>query len=88
MLIPDPDFCPSWIPDLESRTQKQEQKIRVKKNCCPIFFVATNITKLKIILCLNRRWANLLRIEDLFTEKIVLINPPVCYVIAKTKLRY
>jgi hypothetical protein len=30
--IPDPDFYPSWIPDLGSRIQKQQQKRGVKKN--------------------------------------------------------
>ncbi len=29
--IPDPDFCPSRIPDLGSRIQKQRQKRGVKK---------------------------------------------------------
>jgi hypothetical protein len=32
MFIPDPDFYPSWIPDLGSRIQKQQQKREVKKN--------------------------------------------------------
>jgi hypothetical protein len=35
-----------------SRIQKQ-QKRGVKKICCPTFFVATIITKLKILLYLN-----------------------------------
>jgi hypothetical protein len=26
MFIPDPDFCLSWIPDLEFRIQKQQEK--------------------------------------------------------------
>jgi hypothetical protein len=33
-----------------SRIQKQQQKRGVKKICCQTFFVATNFTKLKIIL--------------------------------------
>jgi hypothetical protein len=31
MFIPDPDFCPSQIPDLGSWIQKQLQKRGVKK---------------------------------------------------------
>jgi hypothetical protein len=40
MVIPDPDFCPSGIPDPGSRIQdpKQQQKRGVKKICCPNFF--------------------------------------------------
>jgi hypothetical protein len=45
--ILDPDFCPS-------RIQKQNQNRGVTKNLLSHhFFVATNITKLKIILILN-----------------------------------
>jgi hypothetical protein len=46
---PDPDFCPSRIPD-----PKMATKERGEKKCCT-FFVATKITKLKIILILNWR---------------------------------
>ncbi len=46
MFIPDPDFCPSRIPDLESRIQKHQQKRRVKKL---MSYLATNTTKLKIL---------------------------------------
>ncbi len=50
-FIPDPDFYPFRIPDLGSRIQKQQQKRGVKKNLLSKpFFVATNFTKLKIIL--------------------------------------
>jgi hypothetical protein len=55
LFIPDPDFYPSRNPDLGSRirhliiaTKEEGEK------CCPTFFVATNITKFKIILFLNR----------------------------------
>jgi hypothetical protein len=54
MFIPDPDFYPSWIPDLGSRNQKQQQQRWMKKKIVVIpFFVATNFTKLKIILFLK-----------------------------------
>jgi hypothetical protein len=41
-----------------SRIQKQKQKRRVRKKYCPTFFAATNMTKFKIILFLNRRRKN------------------------------
>jgi hypothetical protein len=51
--IPDPDFNPFWIPDPGSRIpdpktaiKERGEKILVVKP----FFVATNFTKLKIIL--------------------------------------
>jgi hypothetical protein len=48
MFIPDPDFYPSRISDPGSKTsQKREEK--GEKKCCPIFFVVTNISKLKLI---------------------------------------
>jgi hypothetical protein len=51
--IPDHDFYPFWIPDLGSRIpdpktatkERGEKKLFVKP-----FFVATSLTKLKIIL--------------------------------------
>jgi hypothetical protein len=49
MFIPDPDFYPSRI-SIPDPTTKEEGKIIV---VLPLF-VATNITKLKIILFLNR----------------------------------
>jgi hypothetical protein len=62
MLIPDPDFYPSQIPDLGLRIQKQQQKRRAKKNFVLAFLVATNMTKFKIILCFEmakkETWAN------------------------------
>jgi hypothetical protein len=58
--IPDPDFYPSRIPDLGSRIpdlgsriQKHQQQRGVKKNVVIPFYVATNFTKLKIILVLK-----------------------------------
>ncbi len=58
-----------------SRIQKQQKKRRVKKNCST-FFVATKITKLKIILILNwwrkKIWTNLQRIKELSTQKVVI----------------
>jgi hypothetical protein len=63
MFIPDPDFCPSRIP---------------KKICCPTFFVATNITKLKIILFLNWFRKNLGQFTKncrTFNQKIVTKLP-------------
>jgi hypothetical protein len=54
MFIPDPDFYPSRIPDLGSRIQKPQQKRGVKKKFDAIpFYVASNFTKLYIILVLK-----------------------------------
>ncbi len=51
--IPDPDFYPSRISDPGSRIQKQQQKTGVKIFIFfKPFFVATNFTKLNIILFL------------------------------------
>jgi hypothetical protein len=46
MFIPDPDFYPFWIPDPKTATKEWGHKKLVVK---PLF-VATNFTKLKIIL--------------------------------------
>jgi hypothetical protein len=43
-----------FIPDPGYQIQQQKQKRRGGENCCPSFFVATNITKLKIILFFDR----------------------------------
>jgi hypothetical protein len=52
--IPDPDFYPSRIPDLGSRIQKQQQKRGGEKKFVVItFYVASNFTKLQIILDLK-----------------------------------
>jgi hypothetical protein len=62
MFIPDPDFYPSWIPDLGSRIPdlKTATKERGKKKFVVLtFYVATNFTKLKIILVLKAEEKNL-----------------------------
>jgi hypothetical protein len=48
MFIPDPDFYPSRIPDPKTATKDRGEKIFFVKP----FFVATNFTKLNIILFL------------------------------------
>jgi hypothetical protein len=59
-IVAYPDFYPSRIPDLGSRIQKQEQKRGVKKKIFVIpFYVATNFTKLNIILVLKSLRKNL-----------------------------
>jgi hypothetical protein len=50
------DVSRSWflsIPDLGSRIQQHQQKEEGENIWCPTFFVATNITKLNIILILK-----------------------------------
>jgi hypothetical protein len=49
MFIPDPDFYPSRIPDQKTATTERGDK---KFVVIPVF-VATNFSKLKIILFLN-----------------------------------
>jgi hypothetical protein len=49
MFIPDPDFYPSRIPDPKTATKERGEK---KFFVIP-FYVATNFTKLKIILVLK-----------------------------------
>jgi hypothetical protein len=44
--IPDPDFCPSRIPNPKTATKERDEK----KFVVLPFFVATKITKLQIIL--------------------------------------
>jgi hypothetical protein len=44
MFIPDPNFYPSRIPVPTTVTKEKGETIY-----CPTFFVATNITKLRII---------------------------------------
>jgi hypothetical protein len=54
MFIPYPDFYPFRIPDLGSRIQKKATKERgEKKFVVTTFYVATNFTKLQIILVLK-----------------------------------
>jgi hypothetical protein len=69
-LIPDPDFYPSRILDPKTATKKTGDK----KFVVITFYVATNFTKLQIILVevLKKKiWANFQRIIELFTQKIV-----------------
>jgi hypothetical protein len=70
--VADPG-CLSWIPDLGSRIQKQQQKRGVKQNFCYTFFCSHKFQKnvhyfifemLKKKIC-----ANFQRIIELFTPK-------------------
>ncbi len=81
MFIPDPDFYPSRIPDpgswISDPGSKDSNKREGWKKLVVIpFYVATNFTKLKIILCLNcwrkKIWANFQRIIELLMQKIVI----------------
>jgi hypothetical protein len=57
-----------------SQIQKPQQKRGVKKICCHTFFVATNCTKLKIILflkCRRKQFGSFQRIIEHFTQKFV-----------------
>jgi hypothetical protein len=47
--IPDPDFYPSWIPDPKTATKERGEKKLVVLTS----YVATNFTKLQIILVLK-----------------------------------
>jgi hypothetical protein len=49
MFIPDPDFCPSRIPDPKTVTKERGEKKIFSKP----FFAPTNFTKLLIILFLK-----------------------------------
>jgi hypothetical protein len=49
--IPDPDFYPSRIPDPKTATKERGEK----KFVVITFFVATNFTKLQIILVLKKK---------------------------------
>jgi hypothetical protein len=76
MFIPDPDICPSRIPDLGSQIQKQQQKRGVKKKSVVLpFFSDTNHkieNYINFELVKNKIWANLQRIKELSTQKIVI----------------
>jgi hypothetical protein len=74
MFIPDPDFCPSRIPNPKTATkEKGEQKFVFLP-----FYVATNITKLINYLFLKGAGEEktlgqfLQRIIELFTQKFVI----------------
>jgi hypothetical protein len=66
MFIPDPDFCPSRIPDLGSRSKKQQKKRGVsshKFHKIENYFIFEMLKK--IIL------GQFSRIIELFTQQIV-----------------
>jgi hypothetical protein len=70
MFIPDPDFSPSWIPDLKTATKERDEK-----NCCSTFFCSHkyhNIVNYFIPELEKKIWANLERIIEHFTPKIVI----------------
>jgi hypothetical protein len=74
MFIPDPDFLS--IPDPGSKNSTVTKE-RVEKFFVILpFFVATKITKLETILIFElakkKIWANLQRIIELSTQKIVI----------------
>jgi hypothetical protein len=52
MFIPDPDFYPSRIPDPKTATKERGEK----KLVVITFSVATNFTKLQIILVLKKKF--------------------------------
>ncbi len=72
--IADPDFYPSRIPDLGSKTNKREGW---KKICCHTFFRSHKFHKIVNILCLKcwrkKIWPNFQRMIELFTPKNVKI---------------
>ncbi len=72
-VYPGSWFLPNTDPG--SRIQKQQQKRGVKKKLAVITYVATNFTKLQIILVSSAEekkiWANFQRIIELFTQQIV-----------------
>jgi hypothetical protein len=59
-----------------SRIQKQQQKRGVKKICCPTFFCSHKFHKIEnyinFELVKTKIWANLQRITELSTQKIVI----------------
>jgi hypothetical protein len=81
MFIPDPDFYPSWIPDLGSRisdpgSKNINKRDGWKKFVIILFFLVTNFTKLNLILLLKcwrkKNWANFQRIIEVFTQKFFI----------------
>jgi hypothetical protein len=74
VFIPDPDFYPSWIPDLGSRIQKQPQE-RGEKISCHTFLCSHKFHKIvnyfSFEVLKKKIWANFQRIIELFTQKIV-----------------
>jgi hypothetical protein len=65
MLIPDPDFYPSRIPDLGSQIPDPKTATKdVATNFTIVNYFSFEVLKKKI-------WANFQRIIELFTKKIV-----------------
>jgi hypothetical protein len=72
--IPDPDFYPFRIPDLGSRSKNSNKREGENNSVVKPFFVATNFTKLKIILYFlnaEKIWVSFQRIIKLFTQNFV-----------------
>ncbi len=65
----------SWIPDLGSRIQKQQQMRGVKKICCHTFLCSHKFHKNKNYFSFEvlkkKIWSNFQRIIELITQKIV-----------------
>ncbi len=65
----------SWIPDLGSRIQKQQQKRGVKKIFCHTFLCSHKFHKIEHYFSFEvlkkKIWAHFQRIIELFTQKIV-----------------
>jgi hypothetical protein len=75
--IPDPDFYPSRLPDLGSRTQdpktatkgRSEKKISLNFLCSHKFHKILNYFSFEVLK--KKIWANFQRIKELFTPNIV-----------------
>ncbi len=69
MFISDPDFCPFWIPDPKTGTKERE------KISCPTCFGGHKYHRIKNNFTIEQEnkklWADLQRIIELFTQKIV-----------------
>jgi hypothetical protein len=74
--VADPGCFLTPITDLGYRIQKQQQKRRVKKECCPTFFSNHKNHKIEnynnFELVKKKIWANLQRIIELSIQKIVI----------------
>jgi hypothetical protein len=74
--IPDPDFYPFRIPDLGSRSKNSNKREGENNSVVKPFFVATNFTKLKIILYfLNAEEKNL----GQFSKNYKTFYPKLCH---------
>ncbi len=71
--IPDPDFFPSWIPDLGSKNSNKREGW--KKICCHNLLCSHKFHKIEnyfgFEVLKKKIWANFQRIIELFTQKIV-----------------